>query len=61
MCSIRRRNHDVRTIDTVGGDPRLKLIFSPGIELQDTQEYAIHIIYNVCILCIVYTGAIQMN
>lgn len=39
MCAIRRRNHDVRTIDTVGGDPRLKLIYSPGIELEDATKY----------------------
>ncbi len=37
-CSIRRRNHQVKDIQVLGGDPRLKFIFSPGFEIDDDPE-----------------------
>ncbi len=37
-CSIRRRNHQVKDIQVLGGDPRLKFLFSPGFEIDDEPE-----------------------
>lgn len=32
-CQIRKKDHQIKTVDTLLGDSRLKLIYSPGIEL----------------------------
>ena len=37
-CDIRRRNYQIKDVDTIGGDPRIKLIYSPGIELSTQEE-----------------------
>lgn len=41
VCNIRRRNHEIRPIDTVGGDQRILYIFSPGRALETPIEYVI--------------------
>ncbi len=37
-CTIRRRNHQIKEIQLIGGDPRLKFLFSPGFELEDAER-----------------------
>lgn len=37
-CEIRQRNSEVRMIDQLSGDDRVKFIFSPGINLQPPLE-----------------------
>ncbi len=33
QCEIKKSDHQIKNIDVVGGDPNVKLIYSPGIEL----------------------------
>ncbi len=37
VCDIRRRNHQIKDVDIIGGDSRVKLIYSPGIELEPQE------------------------
>ncbi len=39
ICSIRRKNHQVRSIQNLGDDPRVKFLFSPGIEIEPPNQY----------------------
>lgn len=34
LCEIIKRDHQIKNVDTLGGDPRVKYIYSPGIELN---------------------------
>ncbi|XP_064389266.1 uncharacterized protein LOC135337282 [Halichondria panicea] len=48
-CQIRRRGHQIQPIPTLGGDERLKFIFSPGIRLDPPENYGNqkYILYNI--------------
>ena len=39
-CEIRRRNHQIRQIQTIGEDGRVFTLYSPGFELGNTEKYA---------------------
>lgn len=50
-CQIRRRNYQIRSITNLSEDPRVKYIFTPGIELEPSVKWVSkHCIWLVKIL-----------